>query len=388
MSHRFDIADKFDAPTTREAGAHSSLFQNIAQDYFRFREAFDNSPLANFLPDLRIGGRLEDGMHGRHGHDHHHHRHGHHHEGRHSRWFSPEFWSRGNGEEMPDYKPHARNDKAHQQFGQAVEQLNQPQQQQNDGRFPTGRGNYPQELLNSVPPGYAGEKWTNPDYHTIKYDVSRNLAQVRDQMHALPDEASKKQFMEDFLKSQIPVIEANGGHVIAIKGEAICLDAGEGGGPHWIDTVADIGEKDNVQWCPVGGDIPPQQNFENAGRGLEQQRPSDRVNTSWSPELLASCPPGFDGGKWSNPDYHTPKYDVSRNLAMVQDQLHAIPDEPGRKAWMENFLKTQVPLIEAQGYKVTAIKNEKIQLSHPSGSGWIDCARDIGGDAAVQWLPV
>jgi hypothetical protein len=371
MSRHNDTAEDFDCPRSRETGVHHNLVQTVLQDYSRFREAFQAMHLdgANFLPDLRIGAHPHEG--------HHHFHHGH------SRWYSPEFWSHRNEEEMPDYHPGGRNENVHRQLGQAVDQLNDPQQQANDGRFPTGRGNYPQELLNSCPPGFAGDKWSNPDYHTIKYDVGRNMAQVQDQLHAIPDEAGQKQFMQDFLKSQIPVIEANGGRVIAIKGEAICLDAGDG--PHWIDTVQDIGGTSAIQWTAVGGDIPPQQDFGPRNNAVPTEQPRNAFN--WSPELLNACPPGYDAGKWSNPNYHTPKYDVSRNLAAVQDQLHAIPDEPGRKAFMEKFLATQKPLIEAEGYRVVAIKNEKIQLDDGRGNvHWVDCARDIGGDAAVQWL--
>lgn len=113
--------------------------------------------------------------------------------------------------------------------------------------------------------------------------------------------------------------------------------------------------------------------------------PNQPINTD---APIGPCPPGYDAAKWNNPNHNTIKYDVSRNLAKVIDQVRAIPDEPGRKRFMEEFLKSQVPLIEARGGKVLQIKNEKILLDVGEGPHWIDTVRDVGGEAGVQWLPV
>ena len=122
-------------------------------------------------------------------------------------------------------------------------------------------------------------------------------------------------------------------------------------------------------------------------------RPIDFQPTAPAPvsdsRPIGPAPPGFDAAKWNNPEHRTQKYGVSRNFSRVADQMRAIPDEEGRKRFTEEFLKTQVPVIEAGGFRVLAIKNEKIQLVEGNGQPhWIDTVRDIGGDAAIQWLPV
>lgn len=101
-----------------------------------------------------------------------------------------------------------------------------------------------------TPPGFVAEKWENPDYHSIKYDVSRNFARVVHRLHAIPDEAGRKRFAEQFLKSQIPLIESLGGKVLQVKNEKLLLDAGDGK-PHWIDTIRDIGGDAALQWTAV-----------------------------------------------------------------------------------------------------------------------------------------
>ncbi len=235
------------------------------------------------------------------------------------------------------------------------------------GRFPidnTGdNGNYMpkypvDQALPPCPPGFDATKWNN-GHDTIKYAVGRDLARVFDQLKAIPDEAGQKKFAENFLKSQVPAMEARGGKVLAIKDEKVLLDAGEGSGPLWIDVVKDIGGKNpEVQWTVIGKGNPGQ---------------------TEAPEF-APCPPGFDPVKWDN-GHDTPKYFVGHLVADMLQQDRLNPDREGQKARVEKFLKEHAPLMQAKGIKVYDIIGEKIMMDVGDGTGkhWVDTVADVGG---------
>ncbi len=212
--------------------------------------------------------------------------------------------------------------------------------------------------LPPCPPGFDQTKWEN-GHDTIKYAVGRELARSFDQLLAIPDEAGQRKFAENFLKTQVPNMEARGGKVLAIKDEKVLLDAGDGSGPLWIDVVKDIGGRNpEVQWTVMGkGD----------------------ASQTRAPEF-APTPPGFDPVKWDN-GHDTPKYFVGHLVAdMLQEDLRN-PDREGQKARVEQFLKKQVPLLQARGIDVQKVIGEKMFLDLHDGTGahWVDTVVDVGG---------
>ncbi len=220
--------------------------------------------------------------------------------------------------------------------------------------------------LPPCPPGFDQTKWEN-GHDTIKYAVGRELARSFDQLLAIPDEAGQKKFAENFLKTQVPNMEARGGKVLAIKDEKVLLDAGDGSGPLWIDVVKNIGGSNpEVQWTVLGkGD----------------------ASQTRAPEF-APTPPGFDPVKWDN-GHDTPKYFVGHLVADMLQQDRLNPDRDGQKARVEQFLKKQVPAIEAKGIKVHNVIGEKILMDVHDGTGvhWVDTVADVGGkNPQASWL--
>jgi hypothetical protein len=99
-------------------------------------------------------------------------------------------------------------------------------------------------------------------------------------------------------------------------------------------------------------------------------------------------PSGFDAGKWNDPNKQSPKYLVGRSLAGVQDQLRAIPDEAGRKAFAQKHLQTLIPEVEKQGWKVHDVRGEKMFISggpNNEPGHWADAIVDIEGKADIGW---
>lgn len=106
------------------------------------------------------------------------------------------------------------------------------------------------------------------------------------------------------------------------------------------------------------------------------------------PFVGGTAPAGFDQTKWNDPAKQSPKYLVGRSLAGVQDQLRAIPDEAGRKAFAQQHLQTLIPEIEKQGWKVHEVRNEKMLISggpNNEPAHWADAVTDIEGAANVGW---
>lgn len=101
-----------------------------------------------------------------------------------------------------------------------------------------------------------------------------------------------------------------------------------------------------------------------------------------------AAPAGFDATKWGNAEHQSPKYIVGRDMASIADQVRAIPDEAGRKAFVQQRLNTLIPQIEAQGWKVHEVKGEKIMISggpNNEPAHWGDAFEDIEGKANPQW---
>lgn len=91
-----------------------------------------------------------------------------------------------------------------------------------------------------------GLKWDNPNYHSAKYDTCRNLAQVIGYMQNMPEE-TQKQFMQDFLKLQAPVIQAEGWTTGDVYKESIYINGVK------KDTIQAFGAPgapryDQIQW--------------------------------------------------------------------------------------------------------------------------------------------
>lgn len=132
----------------------------------------------------------------------------------------------------------------------------------------------------------------------------------------------------------------------------------------------------------VGGDSGTSGAYEQGG--VTGGAAAETARTASAP------PPGFTQDKWNDANKHDPKYDVGHAIQDHAADLHAIPDEAGRKAYMENLLHSLVPNLEAQGWKVYAIRGEKIQLGGGPNNepvGWVDTVVDIEGAAIPAWQP-
>ncbi len=98
---------------------------------------------------------------------------------------------------------------------------------------------------------------------------------------------------------------------------------------------------------------------------------------------------GFNTAKLNNASHLTPKYIFARAWQdKGQADMALLKDEDARKAYMEKFLASLTPEFEKQGWRVLAVKNEKLQLEGgPDNTPphWIDTVIDIGGRAAGAW---
>ncbi|MGD9682120.1 MAG: hypothetical protein AB7W16_13120 [Candidatus Obscuribacterales bacterium] len=89
--------------------------------------------------------------------------------------------------------------------------------------------------------------------------------------------------------------------------------------------------------------------------------------------------------KWNDPNYHTLKYDFSRNLEQVFKYMQGMSEEQA-KEFAFNFARTQQPLFAAHGYNLQAVENEKVFASGQEGSGWTDFVASIGDrDMRINW---
>lgn len=97
---------------------------------------------------------------------------------------------------------------------------------------------------------------------------------------------------------------------------------------------------------------------------------------------------GWNAEKWANTEHQTPKYLVGRALAGQMDQIRALPPEQ-RQGYVEQQLKSLVPAIEQQGWKVHEVKGEKVRISGgPDNSPphWADAVTGVDGDAPrIGW---
>lgn len=98
---------------------------------------------------------------------------------------------------------------------------------------------------------------------------------------------------------------------------------------------------------------------------------------------------GWDADKWAKAasgQSDSAKYIVGESIARVRDQIRAIPDEAGRKAFVQQHLQSLVPQLEQAGWTVHDIQGEKIRISgHGDPPHWADPVGDIEGNASVSW---
>lgn len=89
--------------------------------------------------------------------------------------------------------------------------------------------------------------------------------------------------------------------------------------------------------------------------------------------------------KWEQPDYHTLKYDFSRNFAQVFKYLQALPPEM-QEEFAFNFARTQTAVFRANGYSLKVVENEKVFAQGAEHTGWTDFVQDIGSsEPRIQW---
>ncbi|MBS2010005.1 MAG: hypothetical protein JST01_23350 [Cyanobacteria bacterium SZAS TMP-1] len=106
---------------------------------------------------------------------------------------------------------------------------------------------------------------------------------------------------------------------------------------------------------------------------------ADRTYEPSKPVEHAPCPPGFDQTKWNN-GHDTPKYFIGHMVAdWLQEDMKNFPRE-GQEQRCEEFLKSQVPVLEARGYHVQKVENEKMLIDvNGKGATWADVIVDVGG---------
>lgn len=90
------------------------------------------------------------------------------------------------------------------------------------------------------------------------------------------------------------------------------------------------------------------------------------------------------GLKWNDPNYHTLKYDFSRNLQQVMQYTRGM-SEHDAKQFVFNFARTQVPVAESNGYKFNVVENETVTATGEGRTGTTDFVQDIGTKNIIQW---
>jgi hypothetical protein len=98
---------------------------------------------------------------------------------------------------------------------------------------------------------------------------------------------------------------------------------------------------------------------------------------------------GYEDAKWKKAaagQSDSAKYIVSESVSRIASQLQAIPDEAGRKAFIQQHLQTLVPQLEQQGWKVHEVRGEKMLIEgHGDPPHWADAVEDIEGKALPAW---
>ncbi len=94
------------------------------------------------------------------------------------------------------------------------------------------------------------------------------------------------------------------------------------------------------------------------------------------------------GRKWDDPNFHSAKYDTCRNLGQVIGYMDGLSEEQ-QKTFMEDFLKLQAPVIQADGYRTGNIYKESIEINGVKK----DTVRALGAEGApkfdqIQWIDV
>jgi|AGTN01.2.fsa_nt_gi hypothetical protein len=90
------------------------------------------------------------------------------------------------------------------------------------------------------------------------------------------------------------------------------------------------------------------------------------------------------GLKWNDPNYHTLKYDFSRNLEQVIKYTQGM-SEHDAKQFVFNFARTQGAVAESNGFKLNVVENETVTSTGEGRTGTTDFIQDIGGKNIIQW---
>lgn len=88
--------------------------------------------------------------------------------------------------------------------------------------------------------------------------------------------------------------------------------------------------------------------------------------------------------KWNDPNYHTLKYDFSRNLQQVMHYTNGM-SEHDAKQFVFNFARTQMPVFESNGFKLLKVENETVTAFGEGAVGTTDFVGDIGTNNKIQW---
>jgi hypothetical protein len=96
---------------------------------------------------------------------------------------------------------------------------------------------------------------------------------------------------------------------------------------------------------------------------------------------------GWDETKWNDPNSDSAKYIVGRTMAALGDQIRAIPDEAGRKAFLEQQMWGLAPTLAAKGWTVKDVNGDKAYIEGHGEAGWVDYLGDMEGAATPSWSP-
>lgn len=88
--------------------------------------------------------------------------------------------------------------------------------------------------------------------------------------------------------------------------------------------------------------------------------------------------------KWNDPNYHTLKYDFTRNLQQVMQYTNGM-SEHDAKQFVFNFARTQGQVFDANGFKLLKVENETVTAFGEGQTGTTDFVGDIGTGNKIQW---
>lgn len=97
--------------------------------------------------------------------------------------------------------------------------------------------------------GYGADKWSDPNSTSAKYITGRSVDYAK--MRTIPDEAGRKQFLQQEVTRITPDLTKAGWTVGGVQGDKMLI-SGNGYTPHWVDIVGDIEGAATPSWDDGG----------------------------------------------------------------------------------------------------------------------------------------